>query len=89
MQLSSDDADSDLNELDPEEQRRSLSTGKSGHKLKRTLGFWDGVSILIIIIIGSGIFSSPGETLERSGSPGGALLAWSLSGNLLLYVVLY
>ena len=30
----------------------------------------------------SGIFASPGVALERSGSPGAALLAWCLSGLL-------
>lgn len=49
-------------------------------KLKRSLGFIDGVCILITIIIGSGIFSSPGETLKRSGSPGAALISWCISG---------
>ena len=48
--------------------------------LKRSLGFVDGVCILITIIIGSGIFSSPGETLKRSGSPGAALISWVISG---------
>lgn len=54
---------------------------ESDNNLRRTLGFWDGTCILISIIVGSGIFSSPGETLDRSGSPGGALLAWALSGE--------
>lgn len=49
--------------------------------LSRTLGFVDGVCILISIIIGSGIFSSPGETLNRSGSPGAALISWCISGS--------
>ena len=50
--------------------------------LTRTLGLVDGVCILISIIIGSGIFSSPGETLSRSGSPGAALVSWCISGIL-------
>lgn len=49
--------------------------------LNRTLGFWDGLCLLISIIIGSGIFASPGVALDRSGSPGASLIAWSLSGD--------
>jgi hypothetical protein len=57
--------------------------GWMARSLNRTLGFVDGVCILISIIIGSGIFSSPGEALSRSGSPGAALVSWCISGLLL------
>ena len=40
--------------------------------------------MLVSIIIGSGIFASPGVALDRSGSPGGALIAWSVSGFLVI-----
>jgi amino acid transporter len=50
--------------------------------LKRTLGFYDGLGVLISIVIGSGIFASPGVTLERAGSPGAALVSWILGGLL-------
>ena len=50
--------------------------------LKRTLGFWDGLGVLISIVIGSGIFASPGVTLERAGSPGASLISWVLAGLL-------
>jgi hypothetical protein len=46
------------------------------HVLQRSLSFFDGLGIIVGIIIGSGIFSSPGLALERSGSPGACLLAW-------------
>lgn len=48
----------------------------------RKLTFVDGIAIVVGIIIGSGIFSSPGLALERAGSPGADLLAWALSGFL-------
>ena len=51
-------------------------------RLKKTLSLFDGVCITISIMIGSGIFASPGVTLERSGSPGAALMAWAASGLL-------
>lgn len=50
--------------------------------LKRSLTFLDSYSIIVGIIIGSGIFSSPGVALERAGSPGAVLLAWTCSGIL-------
>lgn len=50
--------------------------------LRRSLNFFDGLGIIVGIIIGSGIFSSPGLALERSGSPGACLLAWAVSGML-------
>jgi amino acid transporter len=55
-----------------------------GHGLHRRLGFLDGVCVLVSIIIGSGIFASPGVALERSGSPGAALMAWTVSGFLVI-----
>ena len=54
----------------------------STHVLHRSLSFFDGLGIIVGIIIGSGIFSSPGLALERTGSPGACLLAWSVSGML-------
>jgi amino acid transporter len=50
--------------------------------LKKSLSLFDGVCITVSIMIGSGIFASPGITLERSGSPGAALVAWASSGIL-------
>lgn len=52
------------------------------HKPHRKLTALDGVAIIVGIIIGSGIFSSPGLALDRAGSPGAVLIAWSVSGIL-------
>ncbi|KAJ1399602.1 amino acid/polyamine transporter I [Ochromonadaceae sp. CCMP2298] len=49
-------------------------------KPERKLTAVDGVAIVVGIIIGSGIFSSPGLALERCGSSGVVLIAWTLSG---------
>ena len=57
------------------------STGE-GTKLKRQLGLIDGASIIIGIIVGSGIFVSPKGVLQYSGSVGMSLIIWTLSGVL-------
>ena len=54
----------------------------TSHVLHRSLSFFDGLGIIVGIIIGSGIFSSTGLALERSGSPGLCLVAWAASGLL-------
>ena len=56
----------------------------SDTKLKRQLGLIDGASIIIGIIVGSGIFVSPKGVLLYSGSVGMSLMIWTLSGILSL-----
>ncbi|KAF1846490.1 amino acid transporter [Cucurbitaria berberidis CBS 394.84] len=48
----------------------------------RNLGAIDGFALLISIVIGSGIFSSPGPVDANVPSPGAALLIWLLGGVL-------
>lgn len=48
----------------------------------KTLTFLNGLSLVIGIIIGSGIFSSPGHVSNNVGSPGASLLVWAVSGLL-------
>jgi amino acid transporter len=50
----------------------------------RTLGFYDGLSVAICIMIGTGIFASPGTALDNAGSPGASLVAWLLAGCITL-----
>ena len=55
---------------------------RNQRELKRSISTFDGIGIIVGIIVGSGIFSSPGLALYRSGSPGLCLLAWLSSGVL-------
>lgn len=57
---------------------------KEGVKLKKELGLWDGVAIIVGIIVGAGIFVSPKGVLRNSGSVGLALIIWIFSGLLSL-----
>jgi len=53
-------------------------------KLCRSLSIFDGMGITIGIMIGSGIFASPGEVVERAGGTREALLAWTASAMLVM-----
>jgi len=61
-----------------------VAQDQTNAKLKRNLGLFDGVSIIVGIIVGSGIFVSPKGVLLYAGSPGLALIVWALSGLLSL-----
>lgn len=54
----------------------------TGVKMKKELSVWDGVAIIVGIIIGAGIFVSPKGVLRYSGSVGEAIIVWILSGLL-------
>ncbi|EXJ66125.1 uncharacterized protein A1O5_10740 [Cladophialophora psammophila CBS 110553] len=48
----------------------------------KTLTYLNGLSLVVGLIIGSGIFSSPAQVNSHVGSPGAALLVWTISGLL-------
>ena len=48
--------------------------------LRKDLGLWIGISIVIGCVIGSGIFMKPGRVIAFSGNSTMALLAWLFGG---------
>lgn len=57
-----------------------MAKKESSTQLKRQLGLLDGASIIIGIIVGSGIFVSPKGVLLYAGSVGLSLTVWAVSG---------
>jgi APA family basic amino acid/polyamine antiporter len=55
-----------------------------GPSLRRELGLWPAISIVIGTVIGSGIFIVPKTMILATGSPGGVLLVWVCGGLLSL-----
>lgn len=51
-------------------------------ELRRGLGSWDAMAIVVSVIVGSGIFASPGLVLDTCGSVGLGLLSWLIAGVL-------
>lgn len=48
----------------------------------KTLTYLNGLSLIVGLIIGSGIFSSPGRVSMHAGSPGASLIVWAVAGVL-------
>lgn len=60
------------------------SMGSEQVRLKQTLGLFNGVAMIVGVIVGSGIFVSPKGVLIESGSVGLALVIWTISGLICL-----
>jgi amino acid permease len=60
------------------------STALNGGSLERhkSLTFLSGLSLVVGLIIGSGIFSSPAQVNSNVGSPGASLTVWLFAGLL-------
>ncbi|KAI8881070.1 amino acid transporter [Backusella circina FSU 941] len=59
-------------------------TQARGPELQKKVSFWNGLGLVVGMMIGSGLFSSPGPVLEASGAYGTALMVWLVSGLLAL-----
>ncbi|RDW68957.1 uncharacterized protein DSM5745_08717 [Aspergillus mulundensis] len=55
---------------------------RTSSKFKRNLGTAEAFSIIISIVIGSGIFTSPGSIDTNVPAPGFALIVWAVGGLL-------
>ncbi|KAG4104647.1 amino acid transporter [Neocallimastix lanati (nom. inval.)] len=63
----------------------SLSQVKqTNQEVERHVTLFQGVNLIIGLMIGSGIFASPGPVLQYSGSVGASLLIWLIAGLLAL-----
>src|SRR5271157_771796 len=63
-------------------------TAKTEHGFVRAIGLFDGTMIVVGSMIGSGIFIVAAEISRLTGSPGGLLLTWILTGLLTIAAAL-
>ncbi|MGB8494343.1 MAG: amino acid permease [Candidatus Acidiferrum sp.] len=63
-------------------------TGKAEHGFVRAIGLFDGTMIVVGSMIGSGIFIVAAEISRLTGSAGGLLLTWILTGLLTIAAAL-
>lgn len=49
---------------------------------RKSLTYLNGLSLIVGLIIGSGIFSSPSQVNTNVGSPGASLIVWAVAGIL-------
>lgn len=61
------------------------SNDRAAPGLKRDLGVWAAISIVVGTVIGSGIFLVPKDMIQHVGSPGIVFLVWVTGGLLSLF----
>lgn len=59
-----------------------MIVGAGGGTFTRNLGAVEAFAIVVSIVIGSGVFTSPGSIDSNVPSPGAALLVWMVGGVL-------
>lgn len=62
------------------DDKKNTSVTGSTIELKRELGLFSAVSMLVGVMIGSGIFISPTSALKYTGSVGFCLVIWVVCG---------
>ncbi len=62
--------------------RRGATLGGGSLEKHKTLTYLNGLSLIVGLIIGSGIFSSPSQVSSRVGSAGAGLVVWVVAGIL-------
>src|SRR5215470_5895660 len=63
-------------------QAIAASTAPGEHGFVRAIGLFDGTMIVVGSMIGSGIFIVASDISQQTGSAGGLLLTWVLTGLL-------
>ncbi|HKE07397.1 MAG TPA: amino acid permease [Candidatus Acidoferrum sp.] len=66
----------------------STQAGKHEHGFVKAIGLFDGTMIVVGSMIGSGIFIVAADIARQTGSAGGLLLTWILSGTLTIAAAL-
>ena len=66
----------------------STQTGKDEHGFVKAIGLFDGTMIVVGSMIGSGIFIVAADIARQTGSAGGLLLTWILTGVLTIIAAL-
>src|SRR5437764_8418281 len=64
------------------------ASAASEHGFVRAIGLFDGTMIVVGSMIGSGIFIVASDISQQTGSPGGLLLTWILTGLLTISAAL-
>lgn len=60
----------------------NFESGAQSLEKNKSLTYLNGLSLVIGLIIGSGIFSSPASVNSNAGSPGASLVVWVIAGLL-------
>src|SRR5437660_11589362 len=69
-------------------QAISSVSAASEHGFVRAIGLFDGTTIVVGSMIGSGIFIVAADISRQTGSPGGLLLTWIITGLLTISAAL-
>lgn len=73
-----------MTEKETELMNNAAEYGEEGVKLKRELGLFSAINLILGVMIGSGIFISPSSALAHSGSVALCLIIWIVSGGISL-----
>lgn len=77
-----------LKQTEPDSKQAAPASANSqaqdGLRMAKNLNLFNGVAMMLSVVIGSGIFVSPKGVLQDAGSVGGSLIIWIVCGLLCL-----